>query len=386
MAIKPTTTTTISEYSDPSLAAGANSFAFQTANGNIFVYETTANIYVTEVQQTTNQQFITNLNAPAAGSGGIPGSIQFNIDGNLGASPYLTFNRNTQQLTTSSFLATGQSILGLPGSVKIYGGANGQVLTTDGTGNLSWNTAGGIPAAGSNTQVQFNNNGAFGASAGLTFVSGTGLLTASAISTSTLTTSVANLGSINNVKISGGSNGQALVTDGTGNLSFASTTGIGTVTSVGVSSNTLTVTNSPITSSGVINIELPSNPLYPGITSNSYSLGNDSNNIISTQRWFEALSIGGAPDQLIYSTPAANVASLDFHITATDSTVARQVTKILAVNLGSTTTYTEYGTMAVGAQVADYVVQQVAGNIQLTVTPATASTVQYNIVLTIYNS
>ena len=50
---------------------------------------------------------------------------------------------------------------------------NGYVLTTDGTGNLSWQASGGGGGngnpSGSNTQVQFNDNGLFGASPYFTF-------------------------------------------------------------------------------------------------------------------------------------------------------------------------------------------------------------------------
>lgn len=47
-------------------------------------------------------------------------------------------------------------------------GASGQVVTTDGSGNLSFTTVEATPG-GSNTQIQFNNNGSFEGSAGLTF-------------------------------------------------------------------------------------------------------------------------------------------------------------------------------------------------------------------------
>lgn len=45
-------------------------------------------------------------------------------------------------------------------------GGAGDVLTNDGSGNLSWAPAGGN-AAGSNMDVQYNNNGAFGADTGI---------------------------------------------------------------------------------------------------------------------------------------------------------------------------------------------------------------------------
>ena len=49
-------------------------------------------------------------------------------------------------------------------------GTSGYALTTDGTGVASWTAVTSTPA-GSNTQLQFNNSGAFGASANLTWVS-----------------------------------------------------------------------------------------------------------------------------------------------------------------------------------------------------------------------
>ena len=67
-------------------------------------------------------------------------------------------------------------------NVHIYGGTNGYVLQTDGTGNLTWtaqtgNGGGGNGTpGGSNTQVQFNNSGSFGGNAGFTFDTVTGNL------------------------------------------------------------------------------------------------------------------------------------------------------------------------------------------------------------------
>ena len=58
-------------------------------------------------------------------------------------------------------------------NVHIPGGLNGYVLTTNGIGNLSWQpqngNSGGTGPAGTDTQVQFNNSGAFGASQYFTF-------------------------------------------------------------------------------------------------------------------------------------------------------------------------------------------------------------------------
>lgn len=51
-------------------------------------------------------------------------------------------------------------------------GTSGQVLKTDGNGNVSWqneSAGGGGSPAGSNTEIQYNNNGSFGASSNLAF-------------------------------------------------------------------------------------------------------------------------------------------------------------------------------------------------------------------------
>ena len=64
--------------------------------------------------------------------------------------------------------ASGVTVLHLPGNT----GSSGQVLQTDGSGVLSFATAGGNPA-GSDTQLQYNNGGSFGAITGFTYNDGT---------------------------------------------------------------------------------------------------------------------------------------------------------------------------------------------------------------------
>jgi hypothetical protein len=72
--------------------------------------------------------------------------------------------------TLTSLTVSGNTNLGPVGNVIISGGSNGQVLTTDGSNVLSWTTvASGSNAAGNNTQIQFNDEGLFGASPGLSF-------------------------------------------------------------------------------------------------------------------------------------------------------------------------------------------------------------------------
>jgi hypothetical protein len=64
-------------------------------------------------------------------------------------------------LTTLNVSATAN--LGAVSNIKIAGGSNGYFLRTDGAGNLNWQEAGGNGSpGGSNSQIQFNNNGTFG--------------------------------------------------------------------------------------------------------------------------------------------------------------------------------------------------------------------------------
>lgn len=125
-------------------------------------------------------------------------------------------------------------------------GTAGQVLQTDGAGNLSWitNSAGGIPG-GANTQVQYNNGGVFGGSVGFTF-DGTSAITLGVPATSNGTINLYNSGTANAVSLKArndstawtfqlpsgpGTNGLVLTTDGTGNTSWQAAGGAITVAS-----------------------------------------------------------------------------------------------------------------------------------------------------------
>jgi len=69
------------------------------------------------------------------------------------------------------------TIRGIDYTFPANNGDASQVLTTDGSGTLSWETGGGSPA-GSDTQIQYNNAGSFGASSDLTFDPATSTLKA----------------------------------------------------------------------------------------------------------------------------------------------------------------------------------------------------------------
>ena len=91
-------------------------------------------------------------------------------------------------ITTGNLLANGNVTLngsnitlGDVSHVHIIGGFNGQMLSTDGQGNLSWVNGGGGGGGGTpggpNTTVQFNYGGAFAGSAKFTYNNSTDTLT-----------------------------------------------------------------------------------------------------------------------------------------------------------------------------------------------------------------
>lgn len=109
--------------------------------------------------------------------------------------------------TLTGLQVSGNTVLGSVGNITITGGLNGYVLSTDGTGNLSWQAAGGGGGtpAGANSQFQFNDNGVFGGTAGMTYNKLSNAVTMSGnLVTRTLTA--------NNTSIFGNANVQGNVT------------------------------------------------------------------------------------------------------------------------------------------------------------------------------
>ena len=121
--------------------------------------------------------------------------------------------------TLTSLTVSGTSNLGNVGNVKITGGTSGYVLQTDGTGNLSWIGTDNISNGNSNVNIPAANGNVNISAVGVAnvlVVTGTG----ANINGTLNVTGESNLGNVGNVKITGGTNGYVLQTDGTGNLTW----------------------------------------------------------------------------------------------------------------------------------------------------------------------
>lgn len=158
-----------------------------------------------------------------------------------------------------------QNIVITPIDLGVTVNTNQLTFTPDGI-SLNLYTGGvGIPG-GANTQIQYNNNGLLGG-----------------ISTATYANGNLNLGSVANLKITGGTSNYALITDGTGNLSWGQVANAtyanyanyaGNVTIAAQPNITNVGTLTSLTVSGTSNLGSNSNIIIGGGT-NGYVLSTD---------------------------------------------------------------------------------------------------------------
>ena len=120
--------------------------------------------------------------APVSSTGGATPAISIAksttaVDGYLAATDFTTFNNKQAALVSGTNIKTvgGTTLLGagdVPVVTQIIAGTNVTISPTGGTGAVTINATGGgggTSPAGANTQIQFNNSGAFGASSNLTW-------------------------------------------------------------------------------------------------------------------------------------------------------------------------------------------------------------------------
>jgi hypothetical protein len=304
----------------------------------------------------------------------------------------------------------------------------GYFLRTDGAGNLSWSAGGGGgngTPGGNTTEVQFNDNGTFGASANFVFnpfnytiivdnittkvtnvntslVSNlsanlktnttiSGNLTLPANVNATASANI-NLGDVSNIHIEGGNNGYVLQTDGTGNLSWSEGGGGGNGVPGGA--NTQVQYNDSGVFGGsafsTFNENTNTFQVAGNLIANSTQIGAGIYNFSTTLVYFATTS-STAADQLLWNVNADEISGVDFHIIATDiAGNSRQVSKISSIILGNVVSWNEYGSLIINGGVGSFEVAYVPGNIiaepllELRVTPDSANSTSYKMMITEY--
>lgn len=123
------------------------------------------------------------------------------------------------------------------------------------------------------------------------------------------------------------------------------------------------------------------------LVANTMTLGSGVYQLCESKALF-AETTSTTADQVLYSVNADTISALDVTIVATDATGGnRQISKLFATVWDGEVGYFEYGTIDVpllGPGVADFKVVYSLGNVLLTVTPITANTVTYKIMMTSY--
>ena len=229
--------TNISVSAGSTIVNGTSNVSIPASNGN-----------VNTVVAGNTTLVVTGTGVNIAGTLNATGTISGNLSGNFSGNVTTAAQGNITSLGTLTGLnVNGVSNLGPVGNVVITGGSANYFLMTNGSGVLTWTSAALAPVPGSNTQVVFNDGGAYGASSSLTFNKTTGLLTATLLG-GTLTTAaqpnVTSLGSLTSLIVGGNINagnvaGGNLVSANylAGTLTTAAQpniTSVGTLTSLGV--------------------------------------------------------------------------------------------------------------------------------------------------------
>lgn len=113
-------------------------------------------------------------------------------------------------------------------------------------------------------------------------------------------------------------------------------------------------------------------------TANTIVLGN-ATTAVNQISWATATS-NTTSNVTLFSVPATNISSIDFGITATSSN-NRQVAKILAVTLGNSFNYTEYGSLSIGSLLGNFFVDVIGGNLVLQVQPFVSANIHYSLIM-----
>jgi hypothetical protein len=111
----------------------------------------------------------------------------------------------------------------------------------------------------------------------------------------------------------------------------------------------------------------------------------------STQYVYFATTVSTAPNQILWSTLAANVSGVDFHVIATDATGStRQSAKISSLYYGNSVVFNEYGGLQINGGTGSFSVEYDAGDIitqpsvRLLVTPDSSNSTTYKMMITEY--
>lgn len=356
--------------------------------GNI---DTTGNITISGDYSGSNLSLGGNLSAANATI-----STKVTVGSNL------TVNSSGTLRVAGSFNSIGSPnvSLGTLANIKITGGSMGQVITTDGTGNLYWSSGGGGgngSPGGTNQSVQFNFAGDFGGDTSFIYDTDIQQLQVPNIKSNTTANfagaSTVNLGAVANLKISGGFNGYVLTTDGSGNLSWSASGGGGNGVPGGSNTQVQYNDNGTFGADAFFTYNNTTKTVQVGgnLIANSFQMGSGIYKWSTSLVYFASTS-SSSPDQVLYSIPVTEISGIEFEIIATSpASLSRQFCKISAIQYDDSVQYTEYATLVVNNLLGNFTVGYNAGNLvvppslELKTTPSTINPITYKMLITRYS-
>ena len=356
-----------------------------------------------------------NLTWAAGGSGGngSPGGsntqVQFNDAGIFGGNVDFTYNKTTNVLNVGNIVAgnvnathsgSGAGLTNIPGANVTGTVANATYATDAGSatsaltaGTVTTNAQPNITSVGTLTSLTSTGN-ISAANVNVTGtvyssgISSTGLASLTILNVST----TANLGAASNVKITGGSNGYFLQTDGAGNLSWQEAAG-GNGSPGGNNTQIQYNKTGEFAGSPFLTFNDSTNTVQVAgnLLANTIQLGAGVYKFCTTEVYF-ATTASTSPNQLLYSIPTEGISGADFHIIATDTVAGtRQSSKISSVVYGNVVQYNEYAGMYINGGIGSFSVNYNAGDIfsppslELKISPDSLNQTVYKMLITVFD-
>ena len=336
--------------------------------GNVLAGNLNSNASVTGVDAT----FSGNISTTGA-QGNIQGANTIFSDSFVSNGGLVDFNTNSANVQ-----------LGSNANVHLYGGSTGQVLITDGSGNISWTSTPNIsiiqngtsnvtiPTTNGNVIVDVNGNATLTVTGTGANITGTanisGNLESGNLSTTTAIITTGNITTINS----------GLLQNGNSNIAITSN---GNITTTVASNSTMVVTGTGANITGYANItgNLTSGNADLGnlATANTITVNNTLNVGSLTQITYgNVTTTSVSANQTIASLNVVGVTGLEFLVKAIDQNgIANKysVATVTAVTDGTDVDYAVFGTVQLGGYTGSLAVNVVGGYVRLQVTPASSN-------------
>ena len=304
-----------------------------------------------------------NLDSSKIANGTSNVSVLLNGDIRVGSAG----NANVLNVDGSGVLTTTGNVVPLGVKTDNYYYANGDAITF------------GTSAAGANTQIQYNNNGDFGAEAAFTYDQATNTLSADNIA-GTLTTvaqpNITSLGTLTSLTVTGNATaGNVIASDGT--VQYGTNPGSGSI-SVNTGTTTAGIFSSGITD---INLGLAANIIMGATGKTVTARGNVTadnlqSNTLSVGDFYSsrtAISVGSS-NTVIDTFDAATYRSAKYTIKVSDNT-GYQALEALLVHDDINSIITVYGSLSTtGSELMSLSTAVNGTNIELRATPVNSST------------